>query len=273
MPGPAEPSLAERRALLRQALAIVSGSRRLIRGKIARGFSTKTKADESLVTDADLAAERFLRRELSRRFPDHGIIGEEFAPANAGSDFLWTIDPIDGTLSFARGIPLYGTILALHHRGRPVLGVIDHPSLGECYSAARGLGAALNGRRIRLQDLGPGEKVEREVVATGDRMHFLKCGRARDFDRLMRRHPQVRSYADCFGHTLAARGAVGAMVDFGIRLWDMAASQVLIEEAGGRYACLLSPPPGDLGQGFYGIVCGKPAVVDWLLPLFGRTKR
>jgi histidinol phosphatase-like enzyme (inositol monophosphatase family) len=257
-------SLSERRALLREGLRFVSLSRAAIRRKTAGNLRVRRKSDRTFVTDADLAAERALRAAIGRRFPDHGILGEELAPKAPGSEFQWIIDPIDGTLSFVNGIPLYGTILALHHRGTPLLGIIDHPGLGECYSAAAGLGAWTGDRRLRLKDLDGGAAAPDEVVAVGDRGHFIKCGRQAAFDRLMRRHPQVRTYADCFGHTLAVRGAVGAMVDFGLKLWDIAATEVLITEAGGSYVCVESPQKPD---GLYSIVFGKPRVVDWLLPV------
>jgi fructose-1,6-bisphosphatase/inositol monophosphatase family enzyme len=94
----------------------------------------------------------------------------------------------------------------------------------------------------------------------------VECGRARAFDRLMRLHPRVRGYTDCLGHTLAAEGAVGAMVDYGLKRWDLAATQVLIEEAGGRYECLYRSRRN--GQELFGIVCGKPRVVAWVRRLF-----
>ena len=238
----------------------------MIRRKMAAGFSIGVKKDLSYVTDADLAAERTLRAAIAETFPDHGVLGEEFPPVNPGADFQWILDPIDGTLSFSRGIPLFGVILALHHRGRPVVGIIDHPALGQCFYAAEGLGAFCNGRRVRVDDAGRNWPVEGEIVATGDRAHFIKAGKQRAFDRLMRLHPQVRSYADCFGHTLAVRGAVGAMVDFGVRIWDISATELLIREAGGKYVRVqkLDRPDGAL----YGIIFGKPKVVDWLVPLF-----
>lgn len=257
-------SVAERRRLLRAAREMSEAARRVILGKAAGGFKVRTKPDSSFVTDADLAAERRLRAEIIRRFPDHGIVGEELPPRNPESPYQWILDPIDGTLSFTRGIPLYGSILGLFHEGRPVVGVIDHPALGERYSAAAGLGAWRNAERIRLRKTG--RSPEGEIVATGDRSHFKKMGREAEYDRLMVRHPQVRSYADCFGHTLAFSGAIGAMVDYGIKVWDLAASRVLIEEAGGRYLCV--ERQGEGPEAFHGIILGRPEVVEWLEGLF-----
>lgn len=247
------------RFLLREALRLADGSRRLIRRALDRGFKVRAKSDKSPVTDADLAVERFLRRELSRRFPDHGILGEEFPERNPGAEYQWILDPIDGTLSFTRGIPLFGTLIALQRRGQPLVGVIDHPALGERCWAAAGLGAFRNGRRVILKDLPPGARVEREVLAACDRAQFSRVGREKVFDRLSRSLPHLRVYSDCFGHTLAMSGAVGAMVDYGIKIWDIAASQVIIPEAGGRFEIVER-----LGEA-YNTVLGKPRAVSWLL--------
>ncbi|MBI3552220.1 MAG: hypothetical protein HY077_06860 [Elusimicrobia bacterium] len=253
-----EPTFPERRVLLRCALSFVGKSSRLIRSKLAAGPRVRLKDDGSPVTDADLAAERLLRRLIVRRFPDHGIQGEEFPPVRPRAEFQWFVDPIDGTMSFTREIPLFGTIVALHHLGRPLLGVIDHPALQETTSAAAGLGAFRNGRRITVSS---GNALKNELVAVCYRDQFLRCRRQAAFDRLMRSHPNVRTYGDCFGHILAARGAVGAMVDVDINPWDLAATQVIIEEAGGKYVVLARR--GKRRD----ILFGKPKVVDRLLPI------
>jgi fructose-1,6-bisphosphatase/inositol monophosphatase family enzyme len=240
-----------------------------VRRHLARGVTKRLKADQSYVTDADLATERALRRAITRAFPSHGILGEEFPALRSDSPFQWILDPIDGTLSFTHGIPFFGTLIALHYRGRPVASAIDQPALGLRYTAGLGLGAFRNGRRIRLRDLGRGDVMEREVIATAERYRFALCGQARPFDRLQREHPVVRTYSDCLGHTLAAEGSVGAMVDYGVRLWDIAATELLVTEAGGRWVETYRKPrhPGDA---VYGVIFGKPRVVKWLLSFFDR---
>ena len=268
--GPVSPltrvTLAKRRRLLQAALGFARRSRAVVRHHMRAGFAKRLKADASYVTDADLAAERMLRTLIGDRFPDHGIVGEEFPPVNAGASFQWILDPIDGTLSFTHGIPFFGTIIAVHHEGVPIVGVIDQPGLGLCYSAGLGLGAWCNGRRLRVRDVAVAAR-SREVISASDRPRFVRCRRAQAFDRLMRTHPQVRGYADCIGHTLAAEGKIGAAVDYGLRLWDIAATQVLIEEAGGRYACVFRSH--DAGGDLFGIIAGKPSLVRWLEEIFG----
>ncbi|MEP6571674.1 MAG: inositol monophosphatase family protein [Gemmatimonadota bacterium] len=263
--------LRDRRRFYGAALALAKLSRRVILRRQASGFRKRLKADASYVTDADLEVERVLRREITRRFPEHGIIGEEFPAVNAGAPFQWILDPIDGTLSFTHGIPFFGTIIGLHHHGVPIVGVIDHAALGLCYSAGLGLGSWRNGKRIRIRDLAPGDVLEREVISAGDRSRFVQCRSGGAFDRLLRIHANVRGYSDCLGHTLAAEGKVGATLDYGLKLWDLAATRLLVEEAGGKYVVTYEtagePVP------IYGIIFGKPRVVDWLIPQFVGSRR
>ncbi|MBI5200469.1 MAG: hypothetical protein HY925_02685 [Elusimicrobia bacterium] len=262
------PSVAERKRFLRAAHALADLSRREILRRAGRS-NPRLKADASFVTDADLAAERALREEIARRFPEHGIVGEEYPDRLPEADHRWIVDPIDGTLSFKHGIPCYGTILALHHQGRPVVGLIDHPALGIRVAAAAGLGAWKGKTRLRIRDLKASEPVHREVLSVGDRGHFVRCAAAKGYDRLRREHPQVRGYADCFGHTLVAGGSVAAMADFGLKIWDLSATKLLIEEAGGRYE--VAHVCRKDGLTLYGILFGKPRAVAYLRKFFRRN--
>lgn len=265
------PTLAERRRYYRAALRLVRLSRAVIRRRVARGFRARLKPDASFVTDVDLDVERALRGAIGRAFPSHGIIGEEFPATNPDADYQWILDPIDGTTSLKHGIPFYGTIIALHHRGRPLVGVIDLPALDRCYSAGRGLGAWCDGRRLRVRDV-TRAAVSREVISAGDRARFVQCGAGQRFDRLMREHDYVRGYIDCIAHVFAAEGWIGAAVDYGVKLWDIAATKLLIEEAGGRYVRTYQSRGAEPPPRLYGIICGKPTVVRRLQRLF-RTKR
>jgi fructose-1,6-bisphosphatase/inositol monophosphatase family enzyme len=240
-------------------------ARRVVQRRVARGFRARLKADSSFVTDVDLAVERALRHAIARAFPDHGIQGEELPPSRSQAPLQWILDPIDGTTSLTHGIPFYGTIIALHHAGTPLVGVIDLPALGRRYSAAVGLGSWCDGRRLRIRDVAV-RAIAKEVVSAGDRDRFVQCRAGAAFDRLMREHPTVRGYVDCIAHCFAAEGLVGAVVDYGVKLWDIAATQVLIEEAGGRYVLGYQSRAKD--PPVYGIICGKPAVVRRMERLF-----
>jgi histidinol-phosphatase len=256
------PPLGHRRRYYRAALRFARLARRVGEKRIAAGFRTRLKRDASFVTDVDLAVEHAVRAAIGRVFPRHGVFGEELPPVRPDAEFQWILDPIDGTTSLKNGIPFYGTIIALHYRGRPLVGVIDLPALDRCYSAGVGLGAWCDGRRLRLRDVARRD-LPREVISVGDRARFVQCRAGAGFDRLMREHGQVRGYIDCIAHAFAAEGLIGAAVDYGVKLWDIAATQLLVEEAGGRYVCAYRSRGRD--PALYGIVCGKPAVVRWLM--------
>ncbi|MEM8487237.1 MAG: inositol monophosphatase [Bacteroidota bacterium] len=219
------------------------------------------KADNSFVTRADKETEQFIRATLAETFPDHNILGEEFPTIDKGSSYTWVIDPIDGTHSFKQGIPLYGTLLCLMEDKTPLVSVIDLPALGRQYVAAKGCGVMRNGVPVTLAPPAS-SPIEDEVIATGERAQFVSCGLDGLFDKLMAIHPHVRTYCDCFGHTLAIEGVVGAMVDFDIRIWDCMATVLFMEEAGGKAVCVGTRM--DAGQPRYDWVFGKPEVVDWV---------
>lgn len=259
-------SMQELSDALLEARQIVRETRSLIIDALERGFAHRLKADQSFVTDVDFAVEERVRTILAGRFPAHDIIGEELPQLDAGSDFSWVIDPIDGTRSFRHRVPLYGTLLALLYKQEPVLGVIDLPGLGKTYSAARAMGAYCNDTRIHLADLPSHEALQNEIIAVGDRQQFQNAGKSAVFDRLMQSHPSVRTYADCFGHGLAVEGSVGAMVDFDLRIWDTIGSKVLVEEAGGRYVCVEQRGGGG-AEARFDVILGKPRVVDWIMNL------
>ena len=148
------PASEELAGLLEKARQLSAQTRSLIDQALARGISHRLKADSTFVTEVDLAVEEHVRSALSGWFPSHGILGEEFDACNPDADYQWIIDPIDGTRSLRHRVPLFGTVLALHFRGHPVLGVIDLPGLDRCYSGALGLGSLVQraqtaGRRSR----------------------------------------------------------------------------------------------------------------------------
>lgn len=269
---PGAPAGEELREVLAAACGIVRQTRTLIEAALDKGFTHGSKADGSLVTEVDIAVEEKARTLLASRFPAHGVIGEELPAAGRGGALTWVIDPIDGTRSFRHRVPLYGTLLALLHRGDPILGIIDLPALGRTYSAARGLGTRCNGRPVTLEDLSGDAAPEDEIIGVGDRQQFAAAGRPDVFDALMQAHPVVRTYTDCFGHALALEGSVGAMVDFDLRLWDTMASKVLMEEAGGRYVCFQRTGKEPDGRRF-DVVLGKPRMVDWVLDRVAVDRR
>lgn len=247
------------------AVAMVAAARPRIVQAQAEGFAHHLKADHSFVTEVDLAVETQLRARIAAQFPDHGILGEEFPDVSPEAAFRWVIDPIDGTHSFRHRVPLFGTLLALLYHDVPVVGVIDLPMLGWTYSGARGLGAACNGRLLRLADPEPDDALQQEIIAVGDRKQFIGEGNTHWFDALQQAHPSVRTYCDAFGHGLALQGSVGAMLDVGLKRWDFAATQMLVREAGGAFHILAQKPQPEGSPTRYDVLFGKPAVVAWVM--------
>jgi histidinol-phosphatase len=224
-----------------------------------RDVAVETKRDGSPVTEADRSAERAMRALLAEATPEIEVVGEEYGGDAPSSGRHWLLDPIDGTIAFSRGIPLFSTLVALVEDGRPVLGLIDLPALGERYLGWRGGGCRRNGEATRVSEE---RDLARAIVSHGDPFTFEEFGRRDVFERMARELPLLRGYTDAFGHALVLGGGVGAMVDLQLNPWDAAATQVLVPEAGGR--CETLPPHA----GKLGLVFGSPALVDALLALF-----
>lgn len=222
------------------------------------------KGDGSPVTLADKAAEAVIREVLRAGSPEFDILGEEEGSLDRGRRYRWVIDPIDGTISFSRGIPLFGTLLALEDRqeDRPVLGIINLPALGETYSGGPTLGTWCGEEQLRVQDAvpgGDGPAQAAEIIVAGDPLWFDQAGVGDDYMTLVKNHRLLRGYTDCFGHALALRGAVGAVVDPGLSPWDFAASRALVEGAGGDVWMRPSHLAGSTD-----VILGKPRLVEQL---------
>jgi histidinol-phosphatase len=224
-----------------------------------RAVAVETKSDGSPVTEADRAAERAIRAHLRAAFPDFAVMGEEFGEEGRGEP-RWIIDPIDGTIAFSRGIPLFATLIALIDDGEPVFGLIDCPALGERYVGWRGGGCRRNGVPTRVSQE---TNLRKAIISHGDPFCFDHFGARPAFERMAREIPMLRGYTDAFGHAQVLGGGVDAMVDVALNLWDAAATQILAKEAGGR-CVTLSGPDGKLG-----LIFGSPALVEQLQEFFG----
>ncbi len=260
-----EVSIERRRELLDAALELADLCAETTASIVDSGFDVSKKADDSLVTTADVETERAFRKCVQERFPDMGVLGEELGDSDQGTDFRWIIDPIDGTAEFARHLPVYGCIIALHYKEQPLLGVIDHQAMGIRCHAAFGLGAFANGEPLRIGDCGPGEEGAGARIGLPSLASFLRpTDSAPVFRAIVDAYPNFRVYHTCYAHTLAAMGGLDAAMEWDTPLWDLAATQILIEEAGGRYQWLKDSQAPGQGR-FYSAVFGKPAVVDRLV--------
>lgn len=201
-----------------------------------RHFQTRlrveTKADASPVTIADRAAETLARELIEARFPDDGIIGEEFGQRNPKAARRWILDPIDGTLSFVRGVPLYGVLVAVEEGNEAVVGVLHFPALTETVCAARGEGCWWNDAPARVSEV---TDIEQALVVCTDSEEIERRGHAESWTALRHRAAMVRTWGDCYGHALVATGRAEVMVDPILARWDAAALKPVVEEAGGVY--------------------------------------
>jgi histidinol-phosphatase len=194
-------------------------------------FEVEWKADQSPVTVADRDAERLIRRLVAERFPADGVVGEEYGTTESESGFEWVIDPIDGTKSFVRKVPLWGTLVGLTYRGDPVAGAVMVPGLGQLFHAARGHGAYRDGARIRVSDVATLEQAHMCYSSIG---WFRKAGREQAFFDLATVTDRQRGFGDFYGFLLVAQGSFEFMIDHGVHPWDVAALVPIVEEAGGR---------------------------------------
>lgn len=201
-------------------------------------LTVETKSDDSPVTIADRETERFLRAAILEKFPDHGVLGEEYGETNPGARWRWILDPIDGTQAFIHGVPLYTTLIGLECSGESALGVIHCPPLGETVAAATGYGCTLNGEPCRVSQVGEMSQARLNVT---------------DYADLTRRHPafaaallgkvkMARGWADAYSYLLVATGRAEIAIDPVMALWDNAPLKAILEEAGGRFTDFKGTP-------------------------------
>ncbi len=201
-----------------------------------RDVPTSTKPDRTFVTEADQAIERLVRERIRAVHPDHGLVGEEYGEEDAEARIRWYIDPIDGTHNFIRGVPLFGTLLAVEVEGELQVGILSAPALGERWHAARGLGAWATGRDgvARRMTTSSVTRIDDAQLLYGSRRENVASGLMPGFDATIAASWRDRGFGDFWGYALVAEGAAEAMIECGMHTWDVAAPLVLIEEAGGR---------------------------------------
>jgi len=206
---------------------------RLTLGYFQTGVRPDFKADDTPVTRADREAEQLIRRRIEARYPSHAIVGEEFG-GNASTEtaFRWYIDPIDGTKSFMRGVPLYAVLLGLEIEGRAEVGAAYFPALDEMLVAATGMGCWWNGRRARVSDE---ERLFRSYVAFTDPASFGKYGKEAAWQRLQQATYHRAGWSDAYGYLLAATGRVEIMLDPIMSDWDCGPFPPILREAGGYF--------------------------------------
>ena len=221
------------------------------------------KSDRTPVTQADTDIEAMVRERVAAADPDDRVLGEEEGGDASGPGRVWIVDPIDGTANFARGIPIWATLIALQIDGELVLGVASAPALGERYEGVRGGGARCNGRRIRVSDVADVSEAQLLFAGIGP---WIREPRHEGVLGALAEARRTRGFGDFWGHTLVARGAAEATIEAGLSLWDYAALAVIVEEAGGRVTTLDGQPLHPGGS----VLSSNGAIHDELVRRFSR---
>jgi histidinol-phosphatase len=196
----------------------------------AADLRVDTKADTSPVTDADRAVEEMIRQRLAQARPAHAVLGEE-GGASGDSAWRWIVDPIDGTKNFARGVPVWATLLSLQHHGEETCAVVSAPALRRRWWAASGAGAMALGERLSVS---PTAALEDATVSFTDVRDFARHGWQDGFDAIAARCRITRGFGDFWSHMLVAEGAIDCGLEPVINEWDISAARLIVREAGGR---------------------------------------
>ena len=202
-------------------------------GYFQSDLRTEFKEDDSPITAADREAEQFIRRRIEQAYPGHAIVGEEYGErAAAGAGHRWIVDPIDGTRSFVRGVPLYAVLLGLEVEDRVEVGVAYYPALGELLAAATGEGCWWNGRPAHVSQV---DDLSRAIIAFTDAASFARYRREQAWQRFQQCGATVRGWSDAYGYLLVATGRVEAMLDPIMNPWDCGPFPPILREAGGYF--------------------------------------
>lgn len=211
------------------AIRLADAARPEIMGRFRTGIQADAKSDSSPVTEADRAAERAMRHLINETFPDHGILGEEYGEENIDAEFVWVLDPIDGTNSFVTGKPLFGTLIALCQNGKPVVGVIDAPGVDERWLGVQGRPTTLNGQPVHTRTCG--QLDASWLYATTPAM--FEDANADAFARLSDAAWRTVFGGDCYAYGLLASGHVDLVCEAQLGTYDYCALVPVVEGAGG----------------------------------------
>ncbi|MEM7280271.1 MAG: inositol monophosphatase family protein [Pseudomonadota bacterium] len=223
------------------ALEAATKAASIIKQYFNQDFEVQLKADESPVTQADIECEHAIKGILQSAFPDYGFFGEETGTQGLESEYLWLVDPIDGTKSFVRGYPFFSTQIALMHQGEIVLGVSSAPLFDELAWATKGKGAFLNKEPIAVSDI---SSIDQATLSLGN-VATLAGGPGWDeTGRLIRSVNRIRGYGDFYHYHLLASGKIDIVIESDVNILDIAALTCIVSEAGGSFTQLDGAPIG-----------------------------
>jgi histidinol-phosphatase len=226
---------------LATALDAACAGAEVIRRYYQRNLQVTLKADKSPVTQADVETEQVIRGIIAARFPGHGFYGEETGQSSLDAEYLWLVDPIDGTKAFVREYPFFSTQIALMHRGRLIVGVSSAPVYGELAYGEIGRGAWLNEQPLKVSDIA---SIETGAISTGNLKTLASGARWASFGKLVTRAQRIRGYGDFLHYHLLAAGKIDVVIESDVNILDIAALAVIVEAAGGRFTDLEGRAPG-----------------------------
>jgi len=225
------------------------------------------KEDQTPVTRADRDAEAVMRKRIKERFPEHGIIGEEWGAENEDADFVWILDPIDGTKSFITHVPLFGTIIALLHRGTPILGLINQPVLKQLCIGDGNI-TTLNGKEIEASKL---DSLSNAVLLCSDAEVQAEDQDSSAWNRLCEKVYLRRTWGDCYGYLLVASGWAHIMADPVLEIWDIAGMIPIIEGAGGKITDWQGQPAVKDGTLSRSAVAAHPSIHEKVIAILNNS--
>jgi histidinol-phosphatase len=227
-------------AHLRVALIAAKEAADISRRYYAGNFTVTTKADLTPVTQADVECEQAIRGTILEHFPEHGFYGEETGRTREDAEFLWLVDPIDGTKGFVRQYPFFSTQIALMHRGEIILGVSSGTMMDELAWAEKGQGAWLNGRRLLVSAI---DDPDRASVSVGNLKSLARSEGWSALGSIVERADRIRGYGDFYHYHLLAAGKIEAVIESDVNILDVAALSIIVSEAGGVFTNLNGEPP------------------------------
>ena len=225
------------------------------------------KEDRSPVTEADIACEQEIKRIVLEQFPEHGFYGEETGRTQADAEYLWLVDPIDGTKGFVRQYPFFSTQIALMHRGQIIVGVSSGSMLDEFACAERGKGAWLNGKQLSVSGI---DSLDDAAVSTGNLKSLAASTAWASLGQIIQETDRIRGYGDFYHYHLLAAGKIEAVIESDVNILDIAALSVIVEEAGGLFTDLDGRRP-DLAT--TSVLAANPALHPELLKRFSDWRR
>ena len=246
---------------LRAALTAAKAAAEDIMCYYRGNFEIELKPDQTPVTVADRRAEEIIGGILLDAFPEHGFYGEESGKKQADADYLWLVDPIDGTKSFVAGYGMFSTQIALMHRGDLVLGVSSAPANGELAWAMRGTGSELDGVPVHVGDI---STLADASISTGNLRSLARSDKWENLGRIIAQVNRIRGYGDYFHYHRLAAGQLDAVIESDVNILDIAALYVIVTEAGGLFTDLQGRP---VGLGTTSVLAATPGLHPLLLEM------